>query len=62
MAMESVASLRMRAELARRLASQLSEPKAVASLREMAEALDAAAENIQNSFQPTERLARPKEI
>jgi hypothetical protein len=44
---ENVASLRTRAELARRLATELKEPKAVAALREIAEALDEEADKLE---------------
>ena len=49
MVLKSVASIRMRAELARRLANELKEPKAVAALREIADALDEEAERLQNA-------------
>jgi hypothetical protein len=44
---EAVAALRTRAELARRLSSEIKEPRASAALREIAEALDAEADKLE---------------
>jgi hypothetical protein len=49
MVLKSVASIRMRAELARRLANELKEPKAVAALREIADTLDEEAERLHSA-------------
>jgi hypothetical protein len=44
---EAVAALRTRAELARRLSTEIKEPRATAALREIAEALDVEADKLE---------------
>lgn len=44
---EAVAALRTRAELARRLSTEIKEPRATAALHEIAEALDAEADKLE---------------
>lgn len=44
---EAAAALRTRAELARRLSTEIKEPRATAALREIAEALDVEADKLE---------------
>lgn len=44
---KAVAALRTRAELARRLSTEIKEPRATAALREIAEALDVEADKLE---------------
>ena len=55
---EAVAALRTRAELARRLSSEIKEPRAAAALREIAEALDAEADCTRARPTPSAREKR----
>ena len=47
-----VASIRTRAEIARRLSTEIKEPSAATTLREIADALDADADKLANVFEP----------
>ena len=46
---EATASIRTRAELARRLARELKDPSAIRALNEIAAALDAEADNLEQA-------------
>jgi uncharacterized protein Yka (UPF0111/DUF47 family) len=52
-----VASIRTRAEIARRLATELKDPKAVQALIEIAEALEADADNLER--EPVIQMVKP---
>lgn len=58
---EAAASIRTRAELARRLASELKDPSAVKALEEIADALDADADNLENNLVPLVQKFRPSQ-
>ena len=58
MSSERVAALRTRATLARRLASEFSDPKSVAVLREAADAFDEEADKLENNIVGIEEAAR----
>ena len=61
MGSDFAASIRTRAELARRLAIEINEPKAATALREIADALDAEADKLECNVVPIEEAVRCNE-
>lgn len=57
---DAVTSIRTRAELARRLSTELKDPHAIQSLREIAASLDAEADDLENNVVRLEEAVRPK--
>ena len=55
---ETAASIRTRAELARRIATELTEPNAVAALNEIADALDVEADRLECNVVQINKAAR----
>jgi hypothetical protein len=54
-------SIRTRAELARRLSTQINEPKSAKALREIADALDAEADMLESNVSPLREMSPPRQ-
>jgi predicted nucleic acid-binding Zn-ribbon protein len=60
MGSEAIASIRTRAELARRLSTEIKDPAAQQALREIADALEAEAESLEHNIVLIKEAVRPK--
>lgn len=61
MGSEFVASIRTRAELARRLSTEIKDPAAATALREIADALDEEADKLERNVTPIVQQLPPTE-
>jgi hypothetical protein len=59
MGSELVESIRTRAELARRLSTEIKDPAAAATLREIADTLDAEADKLEQNVEPIRQQIPP---